>query len=133
MERREWAKQINCEVEELTRIQGTNWKEDWEEGQILTVGKDLGLSWTDGGNFTPENEKEFMYVITITGNIKAHKVDYTNEKEVFELGAEDCEKEKEYLIPEGTQFRVTWAPQEADYEMMGYYCVELELVEDEEE
>ena len=133
MERREWAKQINCEVEELTRIQGTNWKEEWQYGDILTVGKDLGLSWIDGGNFTPENQTEYIYVIKATGTMKAHKVDYTNSQEVTDLGAEDCEKENEYLLTEGTKFEITYISSDDDFAEMGYYEVEVELVENEEE
>ena len=49
MKRKDYAKMINCQVEYLSREQRTNWKEEWQEGDILEVGKDLGLCWTDGG------------------------------------------------------------------------------------
>lgn len=125
MERREYAKQINCTIDYLSRAQGTNWQEDWKEGDILEVGKDLGMCWTDGGEFTPENNTEFLYIIKATGNMKAHKVDYNNEKECFDLGCEDCEKENEFLLQEGTKFVITYISSNDDYKEMGYYVVEL--------
>ena len=131
MKRKDYAKMINCQVEYLSREQRTNWKEKWQEGDILEVGKDLGLCWTDGGYFIPENEAEYSYVIKATGNIKAHKVDYTDKEETRILCATDCEKEKEYLIPDGTQFEITYISSDDDFKEMGYYIVEVELVEDE--
>ncbi len=133
MTKKEIANLINCEVEYLSREQGTNWQEDWKEGDILTVGKDLGLSWTDGGYFIPENQTEYSYAIRATGSIKAHKVDYTNEEETQILGAVDCERENEYLIPEGTKFEITYISSNDDFDEMGYYVVEVELVEEDDE
>lgn len=131
MERKDYAKMINIEIDSLSREQGSNYKYDWKEGDILEVGKDLGLCWTDGGEFTLENNYEYRYVIKVTGKIKAHKVDYTNQQECYDLGCEDCEKEKEHLIPEGTKFIITSISTDDDFEIMGYYEVEAELIEEE--
>lgn len=131
MERRDYAKMINTTVEYLSREQGSNYTYDWQQGDILEVGKDVGLCWTDGGEFTIENDYEYSYVIKLTGKIKAHKVDYTNQQECYDLGCEGCEKEKEHLIPEGTKFRITSISTDDDFEEMGYYEVEAELIEEE--
>lgn len=131
MERKEYAKIINIEVDYLSREQGTNWKEDWEEGTVLEVGKDVGFCWTDGGEFFPENKTEYSYVITLTGKIKAHKVDYTNQQECYDLGCEGCERENEYLIPEGTKMVITYISSDDDFEEMEYYVVEAEILEGE--
>lgn len=130
MEREDIAKKINCEIDNITRMQGTNWKEEWTEGQILEVGKDLGMSWTDGGEFTAENDTEYIYLIKLEGKIAGHKVNYEDEDEVYELGAEGCEKEKEVLLPEGTKLRVIYAPNDVDFEIEGIYTVTVEPVED---
>ena len=70
------------------------------EEQEFIVGekRNFGLSWTDGGEFTPENYGKYSYVIEIAEETEGHAVDYDNEEETDNLGATDCSREKEILI-----------------------------------
>lgn len=135
--REQIAEMINCEVDGLTRIQGVNWEEDWQVGDILTIGRDdevntrdLGMSWSNGGTFECAHEHDYIYLIEIEGTVKGHEVDYNSEFDQEHLCIEDCEDEKEVLLPVGTQLRVTYISDEEDAQMMGYYTVRVEPVED---
>ena len=72
----------------------------FNEEQTFVIGdvENFGLSWTDGGEFTPETYGKYQYVIEIIEDTEGHKVDYDNEEECEELSCEDCGKEKEILI-----------------------------------
>ena len=71
---------------------------DEEQEFFLGEKRNFGLSWTDGGEFTPEIYGKYQYVIIITEEVEGHKVDYDNEEECEDLSCEGCSKEKEILI-----------------------------------
>jgi len=90
--------------EEYTEIK--NWKGTatrllaFQEKENFKVGKkqNFGLSWTDGGEFTPETSGKYQYVVILEEETEGHEVDYDDETECEALGCQDCEKEKEILI-----------------------------------
>lgn len=127
----ELAKNINAHIAGISRTIDLNWEEDYQEGQVIVLGK--AESWTDGGEFTVETEREFSYTFVINNEVPCHVVDYTNKEEVEVLGAEECEREKEVLLPAGTKLEIVYVSTEDDYKEMGYYIVELEYVEEEAE
>ena len=72
----------------------------FQEEQVFETGEKInfGLSWTDGGEFTPETYGKYQYVVIITEEVEGHQVDYDNEEECEDLSCEDCSREKEILI-----------------------------------
>ncbi|EOZ0743316.1 hypothetical protein ACQJEQ_003052, partial [Listeria monocytogenes] len=100
IDRNEIAKDINAKISGLGRNIRTNWELGFEEGQVITLEKQE--SWTDGGDFTVCNDCPVEYNFEIENEAPCHVVDYSNKEEATALGAEDCENEKEVLLPAGT-------------------------------
>ncbi|EJN8575594.1 hypothetical protein NR074_004691, partial [Salmonella enterica subsp. enterica serovar Anatum] len=113
----------------LGRSIQTNWELGFEEGQVITLEKQE--SWTNGGAFTVCNDCPVEYYFEIENEVPCHVVDYNNENEVIALGAEDCEDEKEVLLPAGTKLEVVYGEREDDNEEMGFYTVIFKYVEEE--
>lgn len=93
MERKDYANIKNWKGT-ATRIISLDEIQDFEIGEK----RNFGLSWTDGGEFTVENQKEYNYLIVIEEECEGHEVDYDNEEECYDLGCEDCSFEKEIII-----------------------------------
>ena len=93
MTRKDYAQTINWKGT-ATRMISLDELPEYEEGQVLNP----GLSWTDGGEFTIEDKKEYDVLFIIEEDVEGHKVDYSNEEECKDLSCEDCEGEKEILI-----------------------------------
>lgn len=108
-------------------------------GDIIVL--DRAESWTEGGEFTCENEG-ILYFFSFDSNIDCHKVDYDIvnnasspcEIDVAEdyfdvLGTDsDMYTEIEVVLPVGTKFRVKDVATDDDFEEMGYYDVSLEYL-----
>jgi len=130
MTKGELASNINA-IRDLGRIITTNWEMDFVEGEIYdNQGK--VESWTDRDNskvaFRPETTGAITYVLQCD-QVSCHAVDYNNPEECDILGAADCESEAECLVPADTKMRITYVSSKDDFKEMGYYLVELELVE----
>ena len=131
MTKNEIARNITGTEEVITRVITSNYELDFTEDSIYdNLGK--AESWSIGGEFTPETNGQYTYLLKAY-NVPVHHVDYNNEEELETIGAIGCEKEKEVLVAAETKLVVTWEPQDIDYEEMGYFVVELELAEEEEE
>ena len=90
MNREEYANQINWNGTATREIQ-VNKVDNYKIGSKINP----GLCWTDGGEFTVETRGKFSVIFFITENVDGHAVDYDNEVECEDLGAEDCSREKE--------------------------------------
>ncbi|EHC6037067.1 hypothetical protein JR554_001954 [Listeria monocytogenes serotype 1/2a] len=130
MDRNEIAKDINAKISGLGRNIRTNWELGFEEGQVITLEKQE--SWTDGGDFTVCNDCPVEYNFEIENEAPCHVVDYSNKEEATALGAEDCENEKEVLLPAGTKLEVVYGEREDDKDDMGFYTVIFRYIESEE-
>jgi len=129
MNKNELAQQINCTTD-ITRVLAFNCEYGFEEGEIYD-NRGKAESWSDDSNtqqFNPETSKKYIYVLKCE-NVGCHKVDYANIEECEILGAEDCKSEGEVLVSADTKMIVTYVSNEGDFEEMGYYTVELEIVE----
>ena len=126
MTKNEIAMKINDEIDYISRQIKTNYLLEVKEGDIITTEK--AESWTDGGEFTVENEAEYTYVFRAINKVPVHVVDYSNEEETEEIGATGCEYEKEVLIPAGVKFKVTSVGALGDFEEMGYIIIEVEYI-----
>ena len=126
MTKNELAKNINTKIEGIGRTVTSDYLLELEENDIITTKK--AESWTDGGDFTPEWNKEYTYIFICINECPVHAVDYSNIEELEILSAEDCEREKEVLVPENTKFRVVSAGTEGDHKEMGYIAVEVEYI-----
>ena len=106
MTKLEISNDINSTVKGAGREIQTNYKIDYQIGQIIETEKPE--SWTDGGEFTVENEKKYSYVFIVENEMPCHRVKYDeNEEYNFALGIdEDCEGEKECIVPTGYKFGV---------------------------
>ncbi|HAC5484324.1 hypothetical protein [Listeria monocytogenes] len=129
IDRNEIAKDINAKISGLGRNIRTNWELGFEEGQVITLEKQE--SWTDGGDFTVCNDCPVEYNFEIENEAPCHVVDYSNKEEATALGAEDCENEKEVLLPAGTKLEVVYGEREDDKDDMGFYTVIFKYVEEE--
>ncbi|MBC1851203.1 hypothetical protein [Listeria seeligeri] len=129
IDRNEIAKDINAKISGLGRNINTNWELGFEKGQVITLEKQE--SWSDGGEFTVCNDCPVEYFFQIENEVPCHVVDYDNEDEVIALGAEDCEDEKEVLLPAGTKLEVVYGEDASDNEEMGYYTVIFRYIEEE--
>ena len=132
MTKNELARDINA-IKDLGRIITTNYEVDFVEGTIYdNQGK--AESWTDRDNsrvaFTPETSGAITYVLHCD-KVPCHAVDYTNTEETELLGATGCESEAECLVPADTKMVITYVSSEDDFIEMGYYLVELEVVDEE--
>ncbi|EAC3199801.1 hypothetical protein AB207_02380 [Listeria monocytogenes] len=130
IDRNEIAKDINAKISGLGRNIRTNWELGFEEGQVITLEKQE--SWTDGGDFTVCNDCPVEYNFEIENEAPCHVVDYSNKEEAAALGAEDCENEKEVLLPAGTKLEVVYGEREDDKDDMGFYTVIFRYIESEE-
>ncbi|CBY75919.1 TPA: hypothetical protein ACJUFH_002658 [Listeria monocytogenes] len=130
IDRNEIAKDINAKISGLGRNIRTNWELGFEEGQVITLEKQE--SWTDGGDFTVCNDCPVEYNFEIENEAPCHVVDYSNKEEATALGAEDCENEKEVLLPVGTKLEVVYGEREDDKDDMGFYTVIFRYIESEE-
>ncbi|EAG7636514.1 hypothetical protein BG776_06020 [Listeria monocytogenes] len=130
IDRNEIAKDINAKISGLGRNIRTNWELGFEEGQVITLEKQV--SWTDGGDFTVCNDCPVEYNFEIENEAPCHVVDYSNKEEAAALGAEDCENEKEVLLPAGTKLEVVYGEREDDKDDMGFYTVIFRYIESEE-
>ncbi|EMX5408680.1 hypothetical protein AAHC47_001975 [Listeria monocytogenes] len=130
IDRNEIAKDINAKISGLGRNIRTNWELGFEEGQVITLEKQE--SWTDGGDFTVCNDCPVEYNFEIENEAPCHVVDYSNKEEATALGAEDCENEKEVLLPAGTKLEVVYGEREDDKDNMGFYTVIFRYIESEE-
>lgn len=126
MTKNELAKNINAEIIDISRTITSDYVIDFSVDEIISTVK--AESWTDGGNFIPEWDKEYTYVFFCRNACPVHKVDYNNKTELLILGAEDCSIEKEVLIPANTKFKVISVGTEADHDEMGYIIVEVEYI-----
>ena len=122
----EIAMKINDEIDYISRQIKTNYLLEVKEGDIITTEK--SESWTDGGEFKVENEAEYTYIFRAINKVPVHVVDYDNEEETEEIGATECEYEKEVLIPAGVKFKVISAGSLGDFEEMGYIIIEVEYI-----
>ena len=126
MTKNEIANQTNANIKNIHRQISTNYKLELKEGDIIVLEK--AESWTDGGEFTVENEREYEYMFYCVNECPVHIVDYENEEETEILGATDCEAEKEVLVAAGTKFRIISVSTDEDYEEMGYYSIDVEYM-----
>lgn len=126
MTKNEIANQTNANIKNICRQIKTNYKLELKEDDIIVLEK--AESWTDGGEFTVENEREYEYCFICINECPVHVVDYENEEECGILGATDCEAEKEVLVAKDTKFRILYISSDEDYEEIGYYSVEVEYI-----
>ena len=126
MTKNEIAMKINDEIDYISRQIKTNCLLEYQEGDIIKTEKPE--SWTDGGEFKSENEAEYTYIFRAINKVPVHVVDYSNEEETEEIGATDCEYEKEVLIPAGTKFKVVSVGTLGDFEETGYIIIEVEYI-----
>ena len=126
MTKNEIAMKINDEIDYISRQIKTNCLLEVKEGDIITTEK--AESWTDGGEFKVENEAEYTYIFRAINKVPVHVVDYGDEEETEEIGATECEYEKEVLIPAGVKFKVISVGSLGDFEEMGYIVIEVEYI-----
>ena len=124
MTKNEIANMTNGKLKGIARQIKTGYKLQLKEDDIIILEK--AESWTDGGEFTVENEREYEYLFYCVNECPVHIVDYENEEEI--LGATDCESEKEVLVAKGTKFRIVSVSTDEDYEEMGYYNIDVEYI-----
>ena len=129
MTKNEIANITNGNLKGIARQIKTGYKVEYEIGQILTA--ENAESWTDGGEFTVENDNQYEYCFYCVNECPVHVVDYENEEECEILGATDCESEKEVLVAAGTKFRIISVSTDEDYEEMGYYSIDVEYISGE--
>ena len=120
------AKKTNGKLKGIARQINVNYELGLREDDIIILEK--AESWTNGGEFTVENDKEYEYVFYCVNECPVHVVDYENEEECDILGATDCEAEKEVLVAAGTKFRIISVSTDEDYEEMGYYSIDVECM-----
>ena len=126
MTKNEIANMTNGNLKGIARQIKTNCNLELKEDDIIVLEK--AESWTDGGEFTVENEREYEYLFYCINECPVHVVDYENEEECEILGATDCESEKEVLVAKGTKFRIVSVSTDEDYEEMGYYSIDVEYM-----
>ena len=126
MTKNEIANMINGNLKGIARQIKTNYKLELKEDDVIVLEK--AESWTDGGEFTVENEREYEYLFYCVNECPVHIVDYENEEETETLGATDCEAEKEVLVPAGTKFRIVSISTDEDYKEIGYYNIDVEYI-----
>ena len=126
MTKNEIANMTNGKLKGIARQISTNCELGLREDDIIILEK--AESWTDGGEFTVENEREYEYMFNCVNECPVHIVDYENEEETEILGATDCESEKEVLVAKGTKFRIISVSTDEDCKEMGYYNIDVEYV-----
>ena len=125
MTKNEIARDVNITAN-TTRIVSFSSKYNFEVGEIYD-NRGKAESWSLGGKFDIETSRKYVYLLKCQ-NVPCHKVDYTNVSECETLGASDCKSEDEVLVPAETKMVITSAARDGDFEEMGYYEVEMELV-----
>ena len=126
MNKNELAKKINHKAD-LIRTISVDHKLELAEGQIYD-NRGQAESWQDDSaeeSFDNEIGGNYKYVFYCK-NVDCHKVDYDNEKECEILDA--FSKEGECLVSSDTKMRITDAGTDWDFEEIGYYPVELEII-----
>lgn len=83
MTKNEIANMTNGKLKGISREISTNYELDLREGDIITLKK--AESWTDGGYFTVENEREYEYMFYCVNECPVHIVDYENEISIHAL------------------------------------------------
>jgi hypothetical protein len=126
MKKNEIAEKINDNIQDISRMIKVDYLLEIEIDSVFETEK--AESWTDGGEFKVENDAEYTYVFRAVNAVPVHVVDYDNEEETDELGATDCEYEREVLVPAGTKFKILSAGTLADMEEMGYITVYVEYI-----
>ena len=126
MTKNEIANMTNGKLKGIARQIKTGYKLQLKEDDIIILEK--AESWTDGGEFTVENDNQYEYCFYCVNECPVHKVDYKNEEECEILGATDCEAEKEVLVAKDTKFRILYISSDESYEEIGYYSVEVEYI-----
>jgi hypothetical protein len=127
MTKNEIAMQINC-IDNIGRTLILDERSYFTEGQIYN-NRDKAESWQSSDanqSFECELDGKYIYFLRCN-NVPCHKVDYDNEEEVKVLNA--YENECEVLVPANTNMKIVSVSTDDDYEEMGYYEVELELIE----
>lgn len=122
-----YAERKNCTISNISRIVSIDEDilNDYEVGAIISS---PGLSWTDGGEF--EVAPLFGYVecvYRIVNSVECHKVDYSDQEELYDISAQDCECEKEYLVNHN-KFQVL-SVMRADEEV-NFWTIEIEAIVD---
>lgn len=125
MDKNTLAKQINFTASYATRTIGVD-KVEYKQGQIITIEKAESWAYECDSSFNIENANYDYEIVFTCSNLPCHKVDYENEKEVDLLNA--VISEGEILVPAGTKFKVISVSTDDDYKEMGYYEVELEVI-----
>ena len=126
MTKNEIANMTNGKLKGIARQIKTGYKLQLKEDDIIILEK--AESWTDGREFTVENDNQYEYCFYCVNECPVHKVDYENEEECEILGATDCEAEKEVLVAKDTKFRILYISSDESYEEIGYYSVEVEYI-----
>lgn len=119
------AENINYEGE-MYREMAFAVEQDYKVGDIVK----LGQSWTDGGNYSAWSEFGGVKYGFYCKSGRGHKVDYDalTDDEAYLLGCEDCESENEILVSNEQEFRITSISTEEDFEEMGFYSVDVEMI-----
>lgn len=78
-------------------------------------------------DFIPEIEGKYIYFFSCK-NVEGHEVDYENEEECEVLDCEGCESEGEVLIKNNVKMIIKDVANDDDFEEMGYYEIELEVI-----
>ena len=126
MNKNEIALQINC-TDNIGRTMILDTKNAFEVGQVYN-NRDKAESWQSSdsnSSFDCELDGKYVYFLRCK-NVPCHKVDYENEEEVEALNA--YESECEVLVPATTKMKIVSVSTDDDYEEMGYYEIELEMV-----
>ena len=140
MTKKEIAENTNKKVKGIARTIKLDEKEKFEIGQVITVEK--AESWTDGGVFVVENDREYEYVFICENDVDVHEVNYnlyeeaeTEEDEKYAeayykaLGTdEDNYAEKEVLVPAGTKLEIVDVANDSDYKEMKYYQIKVRKI-----
>ena len=126
MTKNEIANMTNGKLKGIARQIKTGYKLQLKEDDIIILEK--AESWTDGGEFTVENDNQYEYCFYCVNECPVHVVNYENEEECDILGATDCEAEKEVLVAKDTKFRILYISSDESYEEIGYYSVEVEYI-----
>ena len=133
MTKNEIARNTNKTIKGIARTIALDHKVEYKIGQVLAV--ENAESWTNGGQFYVETEREYEYVFICENEVEVHEVNYSlyDEAETEEdyeiLGTdEDSYEEKEVLVPAGTRFEIVDVASDSDYEEMGYYEIKVKRI-----
>ncbi len=122
MTKNEIAKNTNKTIKGIARTIALDHKFEYEIGQILTA--ENAESWTNGGQFYVETEREYEYVFICENEVEVHEVNYS----LYDEAETEEDEEKEVLVPVGTRFEITDVASDSDYEEMGYYEIKVKRI-----